>query len=203
MNRQKSLKTGGETVATFKDARHILDDKNIDVVVIGTPNHWHSLLGIWACQAGKDVYVEKPVSHNIWEGRKLVEAARKYKRIVQAGTQNRSDIGLREVATYLQEGNLGKVLFAHGLWFKERKSIGKTNGPKHLPETIDYNLWTGPTPLQPLMRKRLHYDWHWNWTTGNGDMGNLGVHQIDDCRFLLGLKDLPKRVMSYGGSFCI
>ena len=191
----------GEKVDTFSDVRKMLDDKNIDVICIATPNHWHSLIGIWACQAGKDVYVEKPVSHNVWEGRQLVKAARKYNRIVQAGTQNRSDVGLRAATEYIQAGNLGKVLWAHGLWYKRRESIGKVNGPQKVPDYINYDLWTGPAPLRPLLRKRLHYDWHWFWETGNGDMGNLGVHQIDDCRFVLGAKGLPGRVMSFGGRF--
>jgi hypothetical protein len=190
-----------EKVETYTDVRHLLDNKDIDAVVVATPNHWHSLIAIWACQAGKDVYVEKPVSHNIWEGRKLVEAARKYNRIVQAGTQNRSDTGFREAVAYLKSGQLGKILWAHGLWYKERESIGKVNGPQEVPPTIDYNLWSGPAPLVPLMRKNLHYDWHWFWSTGNGDMGNLGAHQIDDCRFALELEGLPKRVISYGGRF--
>ncbi|NOY60136.1 MAG: Gfo/Idh/MocA family oxidoreductase [Calditrichaeota bacterium] len=197
----QKFKDRGEKVATFRDVRKLLEQKDIDAIVIATPSHWHSLIGIWACQAGKDVYVEKPVSHSIWEGRKLVQAARKYNRIVQAGTQNRSDVGFRAAIEYLQEGHLGKILWAHGLWFKRRGSIGKVPGPIHVPPQIDYDLWTGPAPLEPLRRKRLHYDWHWHWTTGNGDMGNLGVHQIDDCRFALDYKDYPKHVISLGGRF--
>lgn len=157
----QKFKDRNETVKTYRDVRRLLDDKEIDAVVIATPNHWHALMGIWACQAGKDVYVEKPVSHNIWEGRKLVEAARKYQRIVQSGMQNRSDVGFAEAAAYLQAGNLGKVLWAHSVWYGERQSIGRVDHPQPIPANIDYNLWTGPAPLAPLMRKRLHYDWHW------------------------------------------
>ena len=191
----------GEKVWSYRDARKMLDDRDIDAVVVATPNHWHALLGIWACQAGKDLYLEKPVSHNIREGQKLVEAARKYNRIVQAGTQNRSDTGFREAISYLREGHLAKVLWAHGLWYKERPSLGRVQTPQPVPEQVDYNLWCGPVEMAPLMRKSLHYDWHWFWDTGNGDMGNLGAHQIDDCRFALGLSGYPSRIISYGGRF--
>ncbi|HXG11784.1 MAG TPA: Gfo/Idh/MocA family oxidoreductase [Gemmataceae bacterium] len=190
-----------ETVITYADVRKLLDDKSIDAVAIATPNHWHALLTVWACQAGKDVYVEKPVSHNVWEGRQAVRAARKYRRIVQTGTQNRSDVGLRAAVEYLRAGHLGRVLGAHGIWFQRRESIGKVDGPQPIPEHIDYDLWCGPAPRRPLRRKELHYDWNWDWETGNGDMGNLGVHQLDDCRFLLGYDGWPRRVLSLGGRF--
>jgi predicted dehydrogenase len=188
----------GEKVKTYQDMRKLYDQKDIDAVVIATPNHWHSLAAIWACQAGKDVYVEKPISHNIWEGRQLVKAARKYKRIVQSGTQNRSDIGIRAFKEYLDGGNLGKIKWAHGLWFKRRGSIGNVNGPKKISPSVDYNMWTGPADFEPLMRERLHYDWHWVWNTGNGDLANLGVHQIDDCRFICDLHGNPKKVTTFG-----
>jgi predicted dehydrogenase len=197
----QKFKDRREEISAYRDVRQLLDDKNIDAVVIATPNHWHALIGIWACQAGKDVYVEKPVSHNIWEGRKLVEAARKYRRIAQAGTQNRSDVGFAEAAAYIREGNLGKILWAHSVWYGERQSIGRVDKPQSVPGSIDYNLWTGPAPLAPLMRKNLHYDWHWFWEIGNGEMGNWGPHQIDDCRFAMNLSGLPSRVMSFGGRF--
>ncbi|HUW20370.1 MAG TPA: Gfo/Idh/MocA family oxidoreductase [Sedimentisphaerales bacterium] len=197
----KKFTDSNEKVDAYTDVRKVLENKNIDAIVTAAPNHWHSLVTIWACQAGKDVYVEKPVSHNVWEGRKMVEAARKYERIVQAGTQNRSDVGLREAVQYIQEGNLGKILWAHGLWFKLRPSIGRVNGPQRVPPSIDYDLWTGPAPLGPLRREHLHYDWHWFWDTGNGDMANLGAHQIDDCRWIVGQSGLPPRVISLGGRF--
>jgi predicted dehydrogenase len=190
----------GEPLEKYTDIRKLLENQAIDAVAVATPNHWHSLIGIWACQAGKDVYLEKPVSHNVWEGRRLVEAARKYNRIVQAGTQNRSDTGFREAIEYLRQGNLGKVLWAHGLWYRDRTGLGRVAGPQPIPPSIDYNLWCGPVPMEPLLRPSLHYDWHWFWNTGNGDMGNLGAHQIDDCRFALGL-GYPTRVISYGGRF--
>lgn len=202
LNREvKKFKERNKKVAAYSDVRKVLDDKNIDAIVTAAPNHWHALITVWACQAGKDVYVEKPASHDIREGRKMVEAARKYKRIVQVGTQNRSDVGLRKAIEYIREGNLGRILWVHGLWFKRRPSIGKVSGPQQVPPYIDYNLWTGPAPLVPLMRKRLHYDWHWVWSTGNGDMGNLGAHQVDDCRWAAGQSGLPPRVISVGGRF--
>jgi len=191
----------GEKIATYTDVRKLLEDKNIDAVVTATPNHWHALITILACQAGKDVYVEKPASHSVWEGRKMIEAANKYGRIVQTGTQNRSDIGLREAVDYIQQGNLGRILWVHGLWYKRRPSIGLAGGPQKVPSNIDYDLWTGPAPLGPLRRKQLHYDWHWFWSTGNGDMANLGVHQIDDCRWIVGQDRLPDRIISLGGRF--
>jgi predicted dehydrogenase len=192
---------GNPRIASYVDIRKLLENQDIDAVVIATPNHWHSLMAIWACQAGKDVYVEKPVSHNIWEGRKIVEAARKYDRIVQTGTQSRSDTALQEVFSYLQAGNLGKIKVARGLCYKRRDTIGKVNGPQPIPENVDYDLWTGPAPLVPLMRQELHYDWHWVWMTGNGDIGNQGVHEMDMCRWVLGQDKLPARVMSIGGRF--
>jgi len=189
------------TADTYTDLRKVLDRKDIDAISIATPNHWHSLATIWACQAGKDVYVEKPISHNIFEGRKTVEAARKYKRIVQSGTQNRSDAGLPQAIQYIKEGHLGKILFARGLCYKTRLSIGKVDGPQPIPKSIDYDLWTGPAPMQPLMRKKLHYDWHWVWPTGNGDIGNQGVHEMDICRWFIDQPNLPPKVMSIGERF--
>jgi predicted dehydrogenase len=188
-------------VKTYRDVRRLLEQDSVDAVVIATPNHWHALMGIWACQAGKDVYLEKPVSHNIWEGRRLVEAARRYDRIVQAGTQNRSDTGFLEALDYLRAGHLGKVLWAYGLWYRDRRGLDRVEGPQPVSPAIDYDLWTGPARLVPLARTSLHYDWHWYWDTGNGDMGNLGAHQIDDCRLALGLKGFPGRVISLGGRF--
>jgi len=188
-------------VEVYTDVRKLLENPNIDAVSVATPNHWHSLMTVWACQAGKDVYVEKPVSHNVWEGRKAVEAARKYGRIVQAGTQNRSDAGLREAIAWLKEGNLGRILLARGLCYKRRKSIGKVAGPTPIPSPVDYDLWTGPAELLPLMRKELHYDWHWVWNTGSGDIGNQGIHEMDIARWATGATALAPRVMSVGGRF--
>ena len=197
----KTFKERNEKVDTCVDVRKLLEDKNIDAVIIAAPNHWHSLITVWACQAGKDVYVEKPVSHNIWEGRKMVEAARKYNRIVQAGTQRRSDEGLMEAFEYIRQGHLGKILRARCYYFDRRGSIGKVNGPQPIPETVDYNMWMGPASMAPLMRKKLHYDWHWQWPYGNGDLGNNGIHFIDTCRWALGYNSLAPRVISFGGKF--
>ena len=189
----------GKKVEAFKDMRRLLESKEIDAVSIATPNHWHSLAAIWAIQAGKDVYVEKPVCHNVWEGRQLVKFARAHNKIVQTGTQCRSSSGIREAVEWLQAGNLGKILIARGLCYKRRPSIGKVDGPQPIPAGIDYDLWCGPAPMEPLMRKRLHYDWHWVWNTGNGDLGNQGIHQMDIARWFLGENELSPRVFSLGG----
>src|SRR5688572_4589735 len=193
-------------VKSFKDYRKLLEDSSVDAVVLVTPNHWHSLQTIWACQAGKDVYVEKPLSHNIWEGRQAVEAAKKYNRIVQGGTQSRSSKELQQAAAYIREGKLGKVKWARGLCYKARPSIGKTTGPQTVPATIDYDLWSGPAPLVPPHRNTpengtVHYDWHWFWNYGGGDIANQGVHQMDICRWMIGAEGLPPSAMSIGGRF--
>jgi predicted dehydrogenase len=202
VDRQVSnLRKQNTQVVGYTDVRRLLEDKNIDAITTATPNHWHALVTVWACQAGKDVYVEKPVSHEVWEGRKMVEAARKYNRIVQTGTQKRSDPGLMQAFAYLQQGNLGKILWSRGFCYKRRKSIGKVDGPQPIPKNVNYNLWCGPAPMEPLMRQRLHYDWHWVWPTGNGDLGNQGIHEMDLARWALGEEKLAPRVMSIGGRF--
>lgn len=193
-------------VVTHTDFRRVLDDKSIDAVVIATPNHWHSLMAIMACQAGKDVYVEKPISHNVWEGRKVVEAAQRYQRIVQVGTQSRSDEALKEAFAYIHAGQIGKILWARGLCYKLRESIGRSTGPQPVPPGLDYDLWTGPAPLVPPRRNSaakgaVHYDWHWFWNYGGGDIANQGVHEMDMCRWALGQDGLPASVMSFGGRF--
>ncbi|MGB9601471.1 MAG: Gfo/Idh/MocA family protein [Verrucomicrobiia bacterium] len=187
-------------VETYTDIRKMLESKNIDAVSIATPNHWHALGAIWAIQSGRDVYVEKPVSHNVWEGRKIVEAARKYNKIVQTGTQSRSSLtGIKAAVEFVREGNLGKIVVARGLCYKRRDSIGKVDGPQPIPPNIDYELWCGPAQKLPLMRKRLHYDWHWVWNTGNGDLGNQGIHEMDVARWFLGVDELSPRILSVGG----
>jgi predicted dehydrogenase len=195
------LKGQGQRPTAYTDVRKLLEDNSIDAVVIATPNHWHSLMGIWACQAGKDVYVEKPVSQNLWEGGQLVAAARKYDSIVASGTQNRSEVGLQQVMQYLQAGSIGKIRVARGLCYNRRKSIGKVDGPQPIPAHIDYDLWSGPAPVKPLMRQQVHYYWHWDQTFGNGDLGNQGIHEMDLCRWALGVGHLPPRVLSAGGRF--
>ncbi len=195
----KRLADKGCAVQGFTDVQKMLESKEIDAISTATPNHWHSLVTIWACQSGKDVYVEKPISHNVVEGRKCVEAARKYNRIVQTGTQSRSSEALRQGLAWIQEGNLGKIRIARGLCYKRRPSIGKAEGPQPIPPEIDYELWCGPAAKLPLSRKRLHYDWHWVWNTGNGDLGNQGIHQMDIARWALGKMELSPMVFSVGG----
>ena len=188
-------------VAKYVDIRKLLESKDVDAITIATPNHWHSLMGIWAAQAGKDAYVEKPISHNVWEGRKLAEAAAKYGRVIAAGTQSRSDEALLELAADLRAGKIGKILRARGFCYKRRESIGRVDGPQPIPARVDYDLFCGPAPLGPLRRRQLHYDWHWFWATGNGDIGNQGIHEMDMCRWMLGEEKLPQRVFSIGGRF--
>jgi len=197
----KRFKDRNEKVDTYIDYRKLLEDKDIDAVVLSVPDHWHALMTVWACQAGKDVYVEKPASHNIWEGRKMVEAARKYKRIVEVGSQDRSDVGLLPLAEHIKQGNLGKIQLVRGITYNARLSICKVSGPQPIPATCDYNLFQGPAPLAPLMRKNLHYDWHWCWPTGTGELGNLGGHVLDDCRWTTGVTTIAPRVISLGGRF--
>lgn len=195
----KNVKALGAGVTTYTDIRELLAAPDIDAITVATPNHWHSLMGIWACQAGKDVYVEKPVSHNVWEGRQLVAAAEKYQRVVQAGMQIRSGDGLVEAVAWVRAGNLGGITAARGICYKRRQSIGLTAGPQPVPDTVNYNLWCGPSPLAPLRRKSLHYDWHWQFPTGCGDVGNQGVHQMDVARWFLGEAGLPRHTLSVGG----
>jgi predicted dehydrogenase len=195
---ERRAKVGG-TPRTVADVRRILDDASIDAISIATPNHWHALMAIWACQAGKDVYVEKPCSHNLWEGRQLVRAAEKYRRIVQQGSQLRSTRAAIEAIEHLRSGTFGEVYLARGLCFKRRNTIGRAPA-EAVPRGVDYNLWTGPAPLKPFTRNRFHYNWHWIWDTGNGDLGNQGIHQIDAARWGLGVR-LPNRVSAVGGHF--
>lgn len=193
-------KRQGREPKFVEDIRELLDDKSVDCVSIATPNHWHALGAIWAMQAGKDVYVEKPVSHNVSEGRRAVEAARKYKRICQAGTQSRSNPGMIEAIKFVQDGGVGELKVARGLCYKPRGSIGE-RGNYSAPDTVNYNLWLGPAPFAPITRKRFHYDWHWQWPYGNGDLGNQGIHQMDLARWGLNTNDLCQGVFSYGGRF--
>ncbi|MEX2120507.1 MAG: Gfo/Idh/MocA family oxidoreductase [Pirellulales bacterium] len=181
-----------------QDMREVFDDSSVDVVSTATPNHWHALTSIWAMQAGKDVYVEKPVSHNVSEGRRMVETARKLNRICQTGTQCRSTAGTIQAIEYVRGGKIGQVKVARGLCYKSRPSIGPL-GQYEVPASIDYSLWSGPAPIKPLTRPQLHYDWHWVWDYGNGDLGNQGIHQMDLARWGLGVDTLSNSVVSYGG----
>jgi predicted dehydrogenase len=215
-------------VATFKpgfvqDMRRVFEDKDIDAVVIATPNHWHALATIWALQAGKHVYVEKPSSHTVWEGRKMVEATQRFGKIVQVGTMNRSRPAVRQAIKFIQDGGIGKVYMARGLCFKPRAAIGKyPDGPMAPGEKyaltvgstsyeptydaeylskVDYDLWLGPAPKRPFNRNRFHYNWHWHWDYGNGDTGNQGPHQFDIARWGLNKQEHPVKISSMGGYF--
>ncbi len=184
----------------YTDVRKLLEDKDIDAVSIATPNHWHSLIGIWTLQAGKDVYVEKPCSHNTFEGRQLVAAVKKYNRICQHGSQWRSNPGLIEAMKHLKEdGTIGDVYMARGLCFKWRPTIGKAP-QEPVPAGVHYDLWTGPAPLKPFTKNRFHYNWHWIWDTGNGEIGNQAIHEIDIARAGLGV-GFPVQVSAIGGHF--
>jgi len=182
-----------------QDIRRLLDRQDIDVVSIASPNHWHALMTIWAMQAGKDVYVEKPCSHNVVEGRVMVDWARKLGRICQMGAQSRSMPGMRQAIEFLTSGKIGPVRLAHALCYKRRPSIGLVDTPAPLPAGLDFDLWAGPAPAEVPIRRRLHYDWHWDRRTGNGDLGNQNPHELDKARWGLGKQELPRRVVSLGG----
>ena len=197
----KRLEQRDQKADGYRDLRHLLERNDIDAISVATPNHWHALATVWACQAGKDVCVEKPASHSIWEGRKMVEAARKYGRVVQADLDQRSRAANDEAFEYLHSGALGKIRVARGFCYKHRPAIGKTGGQGHIPETVDYDLWCGPAEKRAIDRNELHYDWHWVWNTGNGELGNNGAHQLDQIRWMLREPGVPRRVMSIGGRF--
>ncbi|MDH7569169.1 MAG: Gfo/Idh/MocA family oxidoreductase [Armatimonadota bacterium] len=194
-------KAGKPAPKTYADIRRLLEDKDVDAVSIATCNHWHALGAIWCMQAGKDCYVEKPISHNVLEGRRMVEAAAKYGRVCQSGTQCRANPGIRQAMEYLHAGKLGKISLGRGLCYKPRGSIGPKIDPVPPPAGVDYNLWLGPAPEKPITRRRFHYDWHWFWDYGNGDLGNQGIHQMDLTRWGLNQSGFPKKVMSIGGRF--
>jgi hypothetical protein len=198
---KRAEKAQGKAPKYVQDIRKVVEDKDIDIISIATPNHWHALAAIWAMQNGKDVYVEKPVSHNVSEGRRIVETARKFRKICQTGTQSRTMKGMREAVAFLHAGKLGKIRLARGLCYKLRPTIGKVKGPQEIPESVNYDLWCGPAPKKPLMRKKLHYDWHWIWDYGNGDLGNQGIHEMDKARWGLNKNELAKSVRSLGGRF--
>jgi hypothetical protein len=184
----------------FSDMRALFESSQTDAVAIVTPNHWHALATIWACQAGKDVYVEKPASHNVYEGWKMVETARQLNRMVQIGSQSRSIPHKIRALQLVKEGAIGDVYLARGLCFKRRKSIGVTPA-EPVPPGIDWDLFLGPAPMRPFTMNRFRYNWHWFWDTGNGDLGNQGVHQMDICRWAIGEPPMPDWVFSSGGKF--
>lgn len=182
-----------------QDVRKLLADKNIDAVSIATPNHWHAVMAVWAMQAGKDVYVEKPCSHNVREGRVITRWARKLGRMCQMGVQSRSMTGMRQALEFIKSGKIGPVKLARAICYRRRDSIGQSGGEAPIPPGLDFDLWCGPAAKVIPHRKRLHYDWHWVWETGNGDLGNQNPHELDKARWALGKQELPKRVVSLGG----
>src|SRR5262245_61909417 len=209
-NAMKRVETvQGKAPKFEKDIRKVVADKNVDVVSIAAPNHWHALMAVWAMEHGKDVYCEKPASHEVREGAIMTAAARKYKKICQIGTQSRSNPGLREAIAYVQGGKIGKVDLAIGLCYKPRASIGdvgRREGDQKPPATMDYDLWCGPAPLKMPRRNvkvngTVHYDWHWTWDYGNGDLGNQGVHEMDKARWGLAKTTMPNMAFSFGGRF--
>jgi predicted dehydrogenase len=196
----KSIEGKGKSKpATYSDVRKLLEDKSIDAISIASPNHWHALMTIWATQAGKDVYVEKPCSHNIFEAQQMVHAARKYDKIVQMGSQSRSSVALREAVQKMNEGELGEIYMTRALCFKRRDTIGKAP-VSDVPAGVDYDLWTGPAPKRQFTKNRFHYNWHWMWDTGNGDLGNQGIHEVDISRWGMGVK-FPTKVTAMGGKY--
>jgi predicted dehydrogenase len=189
----------GHPVRVVQDMRRVFEDKDIDAVSIATPNHWHALAAIWACQAGKDVYVEKPGTHSLAQGRSLIAAAKKYKRILQHGVQLRSSEAIQEAVQKLREGVIGDVYMARATIFKWRPKL--QNFPVEAPpKTLDYNLWVGPGKWRPYSRNHVHYNWHWTWDFGNGEIGNQGVHELDMLQWGLGVK-FPSKVAAMGGKY--
>jgi predicted dehydrogenase len=192
---------GNLRTKAIRDVREALDDKSIDAISIATPNHWHSLMTIWGAQAGKHVYVEKPMSHDIREGRIAVEAQKKYGVVIQHGTQRRSDAGVAGLHEALQRGDLPRLKISYGYACKQRKGIGfEPVGPP--PANLDWELWKGPAVISDYHANFHPYDWHWFWKTGNGDLNNQGTHQLDVARWALDTDQThPVRVMALGGRF--
>src|SRR5688500_15398830 len=193
------VKRAGNRPRLESDLRRVLDDKEIDAVAIASTNHWHALLAIWSMQAGKDVYVEKPVSHNFLEGVRMVEAARKYKRVVQGGTQLRSFGRFRKAIELLHGGTIGDIYQAKWMFPGARESIGFKQ-PQRPPAWLNWDVWLGPAPMQPYHENLVHYNWHWFWDFGNGELGNNGIHLVDISRWGMN-KRLPSRIYSTGGRF--
>lgn len=194
----EQLDKKGTKVAKFTDYRKVCESKDIDAIVIATPNHTHTLIATTAAANGKHAYVEKPVSHNVWEGRQLANAAAKHKTIIQHGFQRRSETAWHEAYDFLKSGEIGKATLARGFCYKPRPSIGKVAEPKSPPASVNYDLWCGPREVVPVPRERFHYDWHWQFPYGNGDLGNQGPHQLDVCRWMTGDPKLPASAISVG-----
>ncbi|MEO0508383.1 MAG: Gfo/Idh/MocA family oxidoreductase [Verrucomicrobiota bacterium] len=190
------------SVDTIQDYRKLYERSDIDAVIISSPNHWHTLQAIHAVQAGKHVYLEKPLSFTPWEGHQLQAATERYGKIIAPGFQNRSDPGPQNGIQFVQDGNLGKILKVRSLCYRNRDSIGSPLAqPLKIPSTMDFDLWLGPAQEQPIMRPKIHYDWHWDFNTGNGDMGNQGVHETDMVYWLLGHPGLPEQINCFGNRF--
>lgn len=193
--------TGGVSAKVEIDMRRVMEDDSVDAVVSATPNHWHCLTALWACEAGKHVYAEKPLAHSLWESRQMVNAARKYGRIVQCGTHRRSFPHLDSMMKRIHAGEFGRVLRVRAITRQFRESIGRRATPMLIPPEVDYNFWAGPAPMDPIYRDKFHYDWHWMWATGNGELANNGSHMLDLARWALGQKDLAPAVTALGGRF--
>lgn len=193
--------SGGRKTAIEQDMRRVMDDPAVDAVVIATPNHWHALATVWACEAGKHVYVEKPVAHSLWESRRMLEAAQRHQRLVQGGTHRRSFPNIRRIMDRINAGEFGKVMRGRVITYKFRESIGKRSTPLPIPPEIDYDLWCGPAKTDDLYRNEFHYDWHWMWNTGNGELANNGSHMLDLVRWGLGQPKLAPAVAMLGGRF--
>ena len=198
-NEVQQQKKKGNNVQAYTDVRKLLENKDVDAISTATPNHWHSLITIWGCQAGKDVYVEKPVSHNISEGRRSWKPPADTTALCRPARKAAPSRCYPEAWAWIREGRIGKIKIARGLCYKPRESIGKVDGPQPIPEDIDYDLWCGPALKLPLRRKRLHYDWHWVWNTGNGDMGNQGIHEMDKSRWFGQMESCPPASSAIGG----
>jgi hypothetical protein len=195
----KRFKNAARPPDYVQDVRRLLERNDIDAVSIATPNHWHALMAVWAMQSGKDVYVEKPCSHNVEEGRVITDWARKLGRMCQMGAQSRSTTGMRQTIDFVTSGRIGPVKVAHAVCFRPRPSIGLVDTPAPLPPGLDFDLWAGPAPAVVPKRKRLHYDWHWTHLTGNGDLGNQNPHELDKARWAIGKQEFPRKVVSLGG----
>jgi predicted dehydrogenase len=196
---QKRFKNAARPPDYVPDVRRLLERQDIDAISIATPNHWHALMAVWAMQSGKDVYVEKPCSHNVEEGRVITDWARKLGRMCQMGVQSRSTTGMRQTIDFVTSGRIGPVKAAHAVCFRPRPSIGLVDTPAPIPPGLDFDLWAGPAPAVVPKRKRLHYDWHWTQLTGNGDLGNQNPHELDKARWALGKQEFPRKVVSLGG----
>ena len=197
--RRSEFQKGGQKLETFTDIRAMLDRDDLDVVVVAAPDHWHALAGVWAMQAGKDVYIEKPLTYSIWEGPRLVTAARELGRIAQTGSQHRSCPATHQIREQVQSGKLGEVQWAYALVFNRRPSIGRAGGPLQIPADVDYDLYAGPATDEPPLREVFHYDWRWQWPMGTGETANWGAHIIDDALNITGITTAPKAARAIGG----